>query len=153
MAYEHGQPDFAVARAHRFPTGTEAHYYLRIRMADNQNHLDRPGLRDPWPRSVIAVDGPGPGTNLALSASPNPTFGRVTASFSLPAAVSEGQLVVYDVGGRRVMTLLDGPLAAGDHRIAWSGLKDDGSAARPGVYFLRLVTKQHSASRKILLIR
>jgi hypothetical protein len=77
----------------------------------------------------------------------------VTASFSLPFEASRGELVVFDVAGRRVKSLLDGPLAAGDHRIAWTGNKDDGGAATPGVYFLRLVTPHGQATRKILLIR
>jgi hypothetical protein len=153
VATSYGNPSFAWRERTSFADGTEAHYYLRIRMNNNANLWTGPVYVTRGPGSVIAVDGPGPQTNLALSASPNPTLGRVTASFSLPAAVSDGQLVVYDVGGRRVITLLDGPLAAGDHRIAWTGLKDDGSAARPGVYFIRFVTREHSASRKILLIR
>ena len=61
--------------------------------------------------------------------------------------------MVYDASGRRVRTLLDGPLEAGDHRIAWTGMTDNGASARPGVYFLRLVTGKHTATKKILLIR
>jgi hypothetical protein len=52
-----------------------------------------------------------------------------------------------------VKTLLDGPLAEGSHRIAWSGHRDDGARANPGVYFVRLVTDGQVATRKILLIR
>jgi hypothetical protein len=152
VATSYGNSSFAWRERNSFADDTEAHYYLRIRMSDNANIWSGPVYVTSGP-GTTAVGGQGPETNLALFASPNPTLGRVTASFALPSAVSHGQLVVYDVGGGRVKTLLDGPLAAGDHRIAWTGLKDDGSAARPGVYFVRLVTAEHSATRKILLIR
>ena len=137
-----------------FADNVEAHYYLRIRMSTNANiwtgpvyvtHGDAGG--------TVAVGEGGPGARIAMSASPNPTLGQVTASFTLPGAVARGQLVVFDVGGRRVKTLLDGPLTAGEHRIGWSGHTDDGTQARPGVYFIRMVTPEHSATKKILLIR
>jgi hypothetical protein len=153
VATSDGNPNFAWRERSTFAEGTEAHYYLRIRMNDNANIWTGPVYVTQGDAGTIAVDEQAPETGLALAASPNPSLGRVTASFALPHAISRGQLVVYDVGGRRVKTLLDGPLAAGDHRIAWTGVDDDGSVARPGVYFLRLVTAEHTASRKILLIR
>ena len=153
VATSYGSSSFAWRERTKFAVDTEAHYYFRIRMNDNANIWSGPVYVTHGQVGTTAVGEQGPETGLALSASPNPTLGRVTASFALPSAVSRGELVVYDVGGRRVKSLLDGPLAAGDHRIAWTGLRDDGAAARPGVYFIRLVTAEHSATRKILLIR
>jgi hypothetical protein len=144
---------FAWRERTAFPNGTEAHYYLRIRMNDNANIWTGPVYVTYDASSPVAVgDGVGRGT-IALLASPNPTMGRVTASFSLPVAAGRGQLVVYDASGRRVKTLLDGPLAAGEHRIAWGGVDDAGRQAGAGVYFLRLVTESDAVAKKILLLR
>jgi hypothetical protein len=148
-----GNPDFAWRDDTPLADGTEAHYYLRIRMNDNANIWTGPVYVTRGPGGGTTAVGDGAAVGIAMSASPNPTLGRVTAAFSLPRETASAQLVVYDVGGRRVKTLLDGPLAAGDHRIAWTGTRDDGATARPGVYFIRLVTAEHSATRKILLIR
>ncbi len=154
VASSDGSSKFAWREHDVFPDETEAHYYLRIKMNDNANI---------WTGPVYVTYGPGgpttdvgddtPGATLAMSASPNPMMGRVTASFALPTAVSRGQVIVYDAGGRRVRTLVDGPMAAGGHQVAWTGLNDNGSAVHSGVYFIRLVTGGHSAVRKILLIR
>jgi hypothetical protein len=152
VASSDGNSSFAWRDRSNLPDGTEAHYYLRIRMSSNANIWTGPVYVTRG--SLIGVgDDPRPAAEIALSASPNPTPGRTTASFSLPSAVAHGQLVVYDAAGRRVKTLLDGPLTAGAHAIAWTGQSDDGSIARSGVYFIRLLTNEHSVTRKILLIR
>jgi hypothetical protein len=148
-----GNSSFAWRDDTPFADGSEAHYYLRIRMNDNANLWTGPVYVTRGPGGGTTDVGGGPAATIALSASPNPTYGRVTASFSLPFEAARGELVVFDVAGRRVKTLLDGPLAAGDHRIAWTGNKDGGGAATPGVYFLRLVTPHGQATRKILLVR
>ena len=152
VASSDGNSSFAWRDRSALADGVEAHYYLRIRMSSNANIWTGPVYVTRG--SLIGVgDDPRPSSEIALSASPNPTPGRTTASFSLPSAVAHGQLVVYDAAGRRVKTLLDGPLAAGAHAIAWTGQSDDGSIARSGVYFIRLLTNEHSVTRKILLIR
>ncbi len=154
VASSEGNPNFAWREQDVFPDGTEAHYYLRIRMSDNANIWTGPVYVTSVAGSPTTdVGEPGAVATLALSASPNPTLGNVTASFTLPTAVARGQVMVYDASGRRVRTLLDGPLEAGVHRIGWTGQSDNGTAARPGVYFLRLVTGEHTATKKILLIR
>lgn len=153
VASSRGNPEFAWRDVTAFAEDTEAHYYLRIRMNDNANIWTGPVYVTRGPGGGTTAVGDGPATGIAMSASPNPALGSVTASFALSREVSRARLDVYDVGGRRVKTLLDGPLAAGDHRISWTGRKDDGAIARPGVYFIRLLTDGHSATRKILLIR
>ncbi len=46
-------------------------------------------------------------------------------------------LDVFDLAGRRVVTLHSGVLAAGRHAFRWNGAIDAGPAA-PGVYMVRL---------------
>ena len=45
-----------------------------------------------------------------------------------------------DIAGRRVRTLTDRDLAAGDHPLSWDGKTDAGQAAASGLYFIRAVT-------------
>jgi flagellar hook assembly protein FlgD len=47
---------------------------------------------------------------------------------------------VYDVAGRHVRRLFQGPKATGSHRIAWDGREDSGAMVSAGVYLVRLET-------------
>ena len=55
----------------------------------------------------------------------------------LNQAVTSGLVEVYDVNGRRVRVLKDGPLNAGSNPLAWDGRRDNGAQAHTGVYFVR----------------
>lgn len=70
---------------------------------------------------------------------PNPSGERVRFRFSLPRA-TDVRLELFDAGGRRIRTLVHGALGAGAHETSWRGETDRGTAARPGLYWARLVT-------------
>lgn len=74
---------------------------------------------------------PGPGADLALDAFPNPAAGPLTVGYRLgaPASVT---VDVFDVLGRHVGRVDEGPRAAGDHRAVWD------AEAAAGVYVVRL---------------
>lgn len=148
-----GSSSFAWREQQTFPVGTEAHYYLRIRMNDNANVWTGPVYVTYDPNSVVAVgDGPAaPG--LRMAASPNPATHQVTASFSLPRDARQAHLAVYDANGRHVKTLLDGPLTAGMHQIAWTGTDDLGRPSPAGIFFMRLAAGEQHAVRKVILMR
>ncbi len=79
------------------------------------------------------------GATLRLRANvPNPFQARTTITFDL-ARSAPVSLVVYDVAGRRVRTLVDGAaLDAGAHTADWNGLDDGGRRVPAGLYFARL---------------
>jgi flagellar hook assembly protein FlgD len=70
-------------------------------------------------------------------ATPNPTSGRATFEFTL-ADAGRARLELYDVRGRLVRRLVDGPLPAGVHAAAWDGTNVAGVRVSPGIYFYRL---------------
>ena len=60
---------------------------------------------------------PGVPDRFALSPSyPNPMRGTATVAFAMPVA-ADVRLALYDVLGREVAVLLDGPVAAGHHEV------------------------------------
>jgi choice-of-anchor C domain-containing protein len=83
---------------------------------------------------------------LALS-SPNPLRGAATFSFSLPSA-GPAVLAVTDVEGRRVATLADGSVAAGEHSARWST-----AGIAPGVYTVTLRAGERTIARRFVLLR
>jgi hypothetical protein len=131
--------------------GTEAHYYARIRMADNASIWTGPVFVTYDEIDPVSVGDPLGDPGLSLAAGPVPARERVTARFALSRA-GRGELVVYDASGRRVRTLLDGPLDAGTHQVTWNGLDDRGQRTPAGMFFLRLGVDGHQVSRKVLML-
>jgi hypothetical protein len=107
------------------------------------------------PADAVGVDGLA-GSALAFALhqnSPNPVGGTVTRiSFAVPRA-SAATLRVYDVTGRLVRTLLDGPVEAGAHTLDWNGRNADGRDVASGVYFYRLQADGREATRKMVMLR
>jgi hypothetical protein len=68
---------------------------------------------------------------------PNPARGAVTLRFrsgTTDGADGRVRVVVYDLTGRKICTLLDGVLPAGEQTLPWSCTSDTGHAVAPGVY-------------------
>lgn len=87
-----------------------------------------------------------------LETRPNP-FGPTTAvSFSLRSPGS-AVLSVYDTGGRRVATLVDGERSSGVHSVSWNGMDDHGARLPSGLYLLRLETSDGVATSRVSMIR
>jgi len=59
------------------------------------------------------------------------------------------RLSLYDASGRRVRALVDGPLSAGPHRIAWDGRGESGVAVGAGVFLVKLETRGSTRTTKL----
>jgi hypothetical protein len=151
IAYNTGSSTLQWRELESFGAGTEAHYFLRIRMADNQTIWTGPVYVTYDPSGSVAVDDRPAGV-LRLAAHPNPTSGQVSVEFTLPTSEPRATVAVYDLGGRLVRNLTSGALAAGEHRFTWDGRGTDGARAHAGVFFLRLVTRRGSVSKKLLVL-
>lgn len=83
---------------------------------------------------------------------PNPFNPATTIAFSLS---KEGRvsLVVHDISGRVIAVLLDEILEAGEHVRAWDGKDSRGRDLGSGVYLVRMVAGNLTATRKIVLLR
>jgi hypothetical protein len=83
---------------------------------------------------------------------PNPFNPSTTITIGLPAA-SDVTLSVFDVGGRRVATIVDGTVPAGYRSYTWHGLDNNGRRVGSGVYFCRLETSGKVFTNKMLLLK
>ena len=83
---------------------------------------------------------------------PNPFNPRVSIPFTLDRG-RPIRLSVYDLLGRKVAQLKDGPSLPGDSEIDWIGLDDRGDPLPSGTYIVRLSTGDFSMARKLVLIR
>ena len=112
--------------------------------------LDRVGFDN----SVLAV-GPGgsPGQALVLRpAMPNPSRDATSFAFTLPHA-GDVELEIVDVRGARVWSERLAGLPAGEHRVAWNGVRSGGGLAAAGVYYARVRTPAGSSSRMFVRVR
>ncbi|HEX5130928.1 MAG TPA: C25 family cysteine peptidase [Candidatus Krumholzibacteria bacterium] len=104
--------------------------------------------------TAVRDGGPRP---LALSLAqnyPNPFNPTTTIDFTLPAGKAiPTTLIVYDVRGARVRTLVDGSLPGGQHHARWDGRNSAGSPVGSGVYFYRLAAGNRTETRKMVLLK
>lgn len=87
-----------------------------------------------------------------LAGWPNPWREGTEIALALPRAEPDAVLAVFDVAGRRVRTLVSGPLPRGASLIPWDGTSDAGSPVVSGIYFVRLRAAQSTTSTKVTRI-
>ncbi len=83
---------------------------------------------------------------------PNPVGGRAELSFGLPRP-GRVRLVVYDVQGRRVATLVDGFEPIGWMLVTWDGRDSAGREVASGTYFVRLDSGGSARVGKLVVAR
>jgi len=74
---------------------------------------------------------------LTAQSYPNPFSGTTLIEYVLPEA-SEVELVVYDLSGQEVVTLVRGFQEVGRHRVNWSGKSQAGAQVASGTYFYKI---------------
>jgi hypothetical protein len=62
-------------------------------------------------------------------------------------------LIVYDIAGRKVRTLLDGPAFVGRREVQWDCRDVAGALVPPGVFFARLTGAGRQQVRRVVVIR
>lgn len=82
---------------------------------------------------------------------PNPLSGSTLFSFELPED-SPVALEVYDLGGRRVASLIDGDRPAGRHQLQWQARDASGARVAAGLYFVQLTTHTRRITHRIAVL-
>jgi flagellar hook assembly protein FlgD len=70
--------------------------------------------------------------------------------YAVPSAQNV-TLQMFDVSGRLVKTLVNGPKSPGNYQATWNGRADNGRALVNGIYFCRLQAKKYEKTVKLLL--
>jgi hypothetical protein len=107
---------------------------------------------EPYSPPTAVSQGPA-GYRFALRQNyPNPFNPHTTIRFTVPQR-GPVSLRVYDVAGRLVSTLADRSYAAGRHGVVWNGTNSRGESVASGIYFYKIVTGGHTATKKMVLLR
>ncbi len=113
---------------------------------------DRPTLTVFYTRTTSVTDRRAPGAWLGASV-PNPTPGAARMNLALLRA-ADVEVWIADVMGRRVASILRGPLIAGRHELSWSSRSDDGQRVPPGCYQWRVsVNQEVVGGRRLVVVR
>ena len=84
---------------------------------------------------------------------PNPFNPETTIEFGL-AAEADVQLVIYDLAGQVIRTLISGEqMQAGHHSAAWDGNNSAGAKVGSGVYLYRLTAGEFVEMKKMTLLQ
>jgi len=83
---------------------------------------------------------------------PNPFNAGTVIPFSVPRA-TEARLVIFNVLGQRVRSLVNRHYSPGDHAVLWDGRDAQGRPVASGAYFYRLDIGDQTATRKMLLLK
>ena len=83
---------------------------------------------------------------------PNPFNPTTTVDYSV-AMPGQVRIIIYDMLGREINTLVNAGHDVGYHRVTWNGTDSDGMPVATGVYLCRLQSPGVSIIRKMLLMK
>ena len=105
-----------------------------------------------WDGVSAAGDQELPAVTAITGAAPNPFNPSTCISFALPEA-GPCRVMLLDVAGKKVRTLVQERLEAGRHSVTWDGRNDAGRPMASGVYVVSLEASGRSDRLKITLVK
>ncbi len=86
---------------------------------------------------------------------PNPFNPTTTIEYWVPGGSGKTavSVVIYDVRGARVRTLVEGAEPAGRYTATWDGRTDAGAPASSGIYFYRMAAGTFAETKKMVLLK
>ncbi len=93
-----------------------------------------------------------PSNEISAYNYPNPFNPETTISFDLPQK-DKVELVVYNLKGQKVKTLINDEVDKGRHTIIWNGTNNQGKEVASGVYYYRLSCGNYTKTNKMVLIK
>lgn len=83
---------------------------------------------------------------------PNPFNPSTTIKYQLPNS-GDISLVIYNLLGQQIRTLVKESMDAGFHSVVWDGKNELGHQVASGVYIYRLHTGDFSTARRMMLLK
>lgn len=90
--------------------------------------------------------------NRLFPNAPNPFNPSTTIRYEV-GETSPVSMVIYNIRGRRLKTLVNGEKPPGRYEIVWDGRNDRGEPAASGVYLCRLQVGKYGSVKKMVLVK
>ena len=115
---------------------------------------DTPNIDFYYLRSAIDINGitTVPTAFGLESIYPNPFNPSATIRYAVPRT-SQVTIEIFDILGRKVVTLFDQKQTAGWHTVQWDGHNDQQQAVTSGIYIARLKAEDQVSAKKMVLLR
>jgi hypothetical protein len=84
--------------------------------------------------------------------SPNPFHGRTRIGFRVPGPGARTELALFDLSGRKLMTLFSGRVSGGKS-VYWDGRDRSGKRVAGGIYLIRLHHGRKTLTRRMVFVR
>ena len=123
--------------------GMETTYWLRVVYDRGEERVFGP----------VTAEAALPAEWALSNAYPNPFNPATTIQLSVPA-LAQAEVMIYNILGQPVRTLLSGHITPGVHQLIWNGRDELGRSAASGVYIVRLQTSDGFRQiKRITLVR
>jgi hypothetical protein len=105
-----------------------------------------------WDGAILAVGQPA--TYNLSNAYPNPFNPTTTIDYNVEIA-GEVSIIVYDLAGRKVKTLVNGykTPSSSDYSVMWDGTNNSGSIVSSGMYLYRMVTADFTKTYRLTFMK
>jgi hypothetical protein len=127
---------------------------LQDNSADNVVNMATPDPLEIDPPDAVAVEADLPGA-FALEANyPNPFNPTTTINYAIPAdGAGLVQMVIYNMNGQKVRTLVNETQDAGYYNVVWDGRNDAGELVSSGIYVYQIVSGSFTQNHKMTFIK
>ncbi|MCK4653050.1 MAG: T9SS type A sorting domain-containing protein, partial [Candidatus Cloacimonetes bacterium] len=93
-------------------------------------------------------------SSIVLTNYPNPFNPTTTISFSLTTEITENtELIIYNMKGQKVKSLVNEKLDAGAHHVLWDGKDDQNKPVSSGIYFYKMKSGNYTSTKKMILLK
>jgi hypothetical protein len=90
--------------------------------------------------------------SYAFDIFPNPFIKTTSIMYALPHQ-TQIAIMIFDVTGRRVKTIVSDDLKPGIYKDSWSGDDDVGRDLAASVYFIQMITDDYRSHKKVISVR
>jgi len=145
---EFGSPDSPLTVA-RFPEGTTQ---VRVAVREKGGIYGAVDMLNVTVTGASAVPPQSGLTTRITGLYPNPANPRLRVAFTLDHG-GPVRIVVHDVAGRVVRTVLDEVRPTGAYDVEWNGRDDTGQPVASGVYLVKLTTNGQTDTQRGVIVR
>jgi len=92
-------------------------------------------------------------SNKLIGNYPNPFNPTTMIKFTTENTEINTEMIIYNLKGQKVKTLINNKLDEGSHQVVWDGRDDNENALSSGVYFYKLQAGNYSETKKMILLK